>query len=653
MAQLTDIGLLRQHTATFYCLSFLRRNGIRSVQTFYKAGVNGARLGKHVMDIMAVRNSRSPLDVVQNFDLTFCQIWYDGESVWATHPEHIRNKRGYLQKDYVSLLVEGNRFLKSRMEKYIKRGFIIQPESNTITITKDMIIKTNCIKDPKDENYYNRWLSRVLFKIILTNKYNLRKGEYKIAKHNFQVNSKRPIGETFTRLTEEELNKPIEQMKSLEPTDGYDSDEFDMEKPESYNSILNKFSEYIPEDKRDEWLAQPEETKYWKTLRKLVELFYSIDYERSPFGDFAEYEQSDDIKSIVLYSIMNNRFIKNYLDILKSSFRNGMDAVTLEDVPVYDLHNHTLDQAIGVDGLKSYLDTLINQRDKTNLPCFVTGCTWPLTLDEIRPIVNKEYYLIFTEPIPEPLPPPDGLLGTQGLGDNPGEAETKLDLIEVIKNAPSDAGGWKNIYHHVVCPFCLSYISRDSGCTYVTHPNPDALPHALSPFCKPQNIIKDIRDKYKTAAGTGHLEVCAECGRACVNHKHFDLNDPPDLEPGHLTAAGNPDYARCAGGGRAEQIARIIAIRNTVTAGEMDPKDLRVLAGFAAEEAAGSPELLAKGAAILAKLPADRSEANLNQIEGGKRRVGKICSHGYETYNSKIKKTRRSRAKKYKGSRKN
>ena len=93
MAKLGECRGLLQHNATFYCHSFLKMNGIRSVQAFYNLTTKN-----HVMDIMAVRNSRSPLDVVQNFDLTFCQIWYDGTNVFATHPDHIRTKKGYLQK---------------------------------------------------------------------------------------------------------------------------------------------------------------------------------------------------------------------------------------------------------------------------------------------------------------------------------------------------------------------------------------------------------------------------------------------------------------------------------------------------------------------------------------------------------------------------
>lgn len=687
MLKLSDTLIIRQHNATAYCRSFLRMNGIRSVQGFFKPPAVRHGPKPHIMDIMAVRNARSPLDVVQNFDLTFCQIWYDGETVWATHPEHVRNKTGFLQKDYLPLLIRGNWFLKKRMQKYINRGFIIEPETNHISLTPDMVTKlmfrgdtdTKCNQIERNEAYYKKWYSRALFTFIIYNKYRVLQKTERDNQDILMNMASRP--ETDITISQAQLNKADADMDSLEPTDGYDSDDFSIDRKETYYPIVNKFSPGIIDDKRAVWLTQDEPTKLWKTIRQLITDFYFITPAISPFGvspfyDRNQVELPTEQKVDLVYTMMEDadigpgafpRKFAPYADILKEcSERLGTCAITLDDdVSVYDIHNHTLDQAVSVNGLKQHLDILIGQGDKRRLPCYVAGCTWNLSLDEIRAIVNRDYYDAFTKPIAVPLPPPDALLGTQGLGDNPGDAETKIDLIEILQNAPSDAGVWQNIYHHVMCPFCLSYISRDSGCTYVIHPNPGALPGALSPFCKPQNIIKDIRDKYEAAAAGEYLEVCAECGRPCVRHQHFDLNDPPGIEPQHLTATGNPDYARCAGGGRAEQIARIIAVRDAVPIGG-DPANLRVVAGFAAEAAASDPALLARGAQVLAKVAATRTEANLNDgdglgnnpltaivVEGGKRRIGKICSHGYETYKSKIRKTRRGRGKKSKVTRKN
>ena len=680
MLKLSDTTILRQYNASTYCRSFLRMNGIRSVQGFYRPSTPAHRryTEKHIMDIMAVRNARSPLEVVQNFDLTFCQVWYDGENLMATHPDHIWNKKGFLQKDYIPLLIRGNLFLKRRMQKYIARGFSIEPETNHIIITPNMFSNYGNIRCPKierNESYYKRWYSRALFRFIIYKKYQIYSKTIRDNKdvlfNIFDISHR--SSDKYITVSQIQLNKPDADMDSLEPSDGYDSDDFDIYNKETYYPIVDNFSIEIPILKRVDWSAQDKQTKIWKCIRFFIEDFYTIKPNVSAFGSNIFYnsrgiEFTMEKKVDIVYKMMNDPSIDRehgflhfdtYADTLKKySSRKGTCAITLDDdVDVYDLHNHNLDQAVSINGLKQHLDTLIGERDKSEIPCYLAGCTWPLRPTEYRAIINYSYYNNFMKPIPIPLPPPDALLGTQGLGDNPGDAETKIDLIELLRNAPSDAGGWKNIYHHVMCPFCLSYISRDAGCTYVVHPNPDALPGALAPYCKPQNIIKDIRDKYVAAAGGGRLEVCAECGRACVGHQHFDLNDPPGLEPHHLTATGNPDYARCDGGGRLEQIARIVAVRHAVKgAGDMDAKDLRVVAGLAAESAgtASDPDIMLQATRILAKAVADRSEANLNiEHEGGKRRVEKICKHGYDILSSKVRKTRKFRGKKSKGTRKN
>ncbi len=114
----------RNIKASEYCSSFLRRNGIRTVQSFRPIGARGSEGIK--LDIMAVRNRTTPLNVVQNFDLTVCQIWYDGREVYATHPEDIRTKKATLQGDYVTVFTLGNRFLQDRIRKYNMRGFEIR-----------------------------------------------------------------------------------------------------------------------------------------------------------------------------------------------------------------------------------------------------------------------------------------------------------------------------------------------------------------------------------------------------------------------------------------------------------------------------------------------------------------------------------------------
>jgi hypothetical protein len=128
----------KKFKASDYCKSFLRKNGIRTVlQMAIPIESYAMQNEKLRVDLMAVRNRRSVLDVVQNFDLTFCQAWYDGKDVWTTHPEHIRSKRGELQGDYVQSYVMGNHFLQGRINKYISRGFVIDIKNIEITVKSE------------------------------------------------------------------------------------------------------------------------------------------------------------------------------------------------------------------------------------------------------------------------------------------------------------------------------------------------------------------------------------------------------------------------------------------------------------------------------------------------------------------------------------
>ena len=94
------------------------------------------------IDIMIIPDEIPILNVITNFDLTFCEIWYNAqkEEVHAVDPEGIFNKTGLLKKEYTEkLLLDFNNFTVKRLQKYMNKGFSItyETEKTSITLRKE------------------------------------------------------------------------------------------------------------------------------------------------------------------------------------------------------------------------------------------------------------------------------------------------------------------------------------------------------------------------------------------------------------------------------------------------------------------------------------------------------------------------------------
>jgi hypothetical protein len=120
------------HIAPPYDQSFFRKNHILMRQRLHNAfkpySANGETIVEQVLpfiDIIVIDDGYTIQQVVSNFDLTFCQVWYDGIAVHATHMQDIRSKKGSLQPEYHTAYLAGNSFIQKRMDKYRKRGFTI------------------------------------------------------------------------------------------------------------------------------------------------------------------------------------------------------------------------------------------------------------------------------------------------------------------------------------------------------------------------------------------------------------------------------------------------------------------------------------------------------------------------------------------------
>lgn len=133
-----DIGDVNNtfNLAPAYDQSFFRKNHILARTRLYR------KLKKYgtsflPIDIMIIPDDIKITDVVTNFDLTFCEIWFDGTNVYANYPEDIENMNGRLKDDYKEALFKYfNQFILNRIKKYSNRGLKIQidcPDSFELT----------------------------------------------------------------------------------------------------------------------------------------------------------------------------------------------------------------------------------------------------------------------------------------------------------------------------------------------------------------------------------------------------------------------------------------------------------------------------------------------------------------------------------------
>jgi hypothetical protein len=153
-----DIGFKIEKTVgtPAYDASFMRENQIITRVCLKKKNL--------LVDLMIVhnKNGKTPLDVVQNFDLTCCEVWFDGKRCNASHfddfkqkpvemtagglinniaystiPEtqsprpgtHKKARVTTMRPQYVSKYISGNNFLHKRVRKYETRGFVIKFQS--------------------------------------------------------------------------------------------------------------------------------------------------------------------------------------------------------------------------------------------------------------------------------------------------------------------------------------------------------------------------------------------------------------------------------------------------------------------------------------------------------------------------------------------
>ena len=644
---------LKSYSSSLYCSSFLKRNGIKRVMTLvtYPTARPERQRGEPFVpwgfttDIMLVRNKRSPLDVVSNFDLTFCECWFDGENIWANFPEDIVNKDGKVQADYVDMVIRKNQFTMNRINKYISKGFKISLE--TKADLNSILSKEKACKDDspnktgfKYEKNYNRWVVRLLLEWFSGHKTPYIRLLEDVNGEPVPFDRKNILvvpHKNKTYITDDTTMNFDHTSLKPDLYDGYDSDDY----IENDTIILEKLV-----------ANAPSEIAYHRGANRLYEI------TSYPFI-------CNNTHNIAAISILNppdspqSIAANTLLDKLKSMcLRNGTGYLLEDEGTLYDLHEHPKEAGITSDGLEAYLTDHIRDVDKSAVPCYYKpntdaeeqalpeaerkNCHKFITLPEVRYATSEEFYKKYSTT--------KGALNTR--------LKTTLSLYDAtLFNTKGEDRTYGMIYHDTVCPFCLQFESRSEGCAYITHANPKSLPISEAPYCQKDFFVKEIKDKYKDVSrqygAATHFEFCAECGRACINHKHITSTPPYTLIENGIDARGHIDYGSCTGGGRPELFARILAIRKVYNEGsnanENDEESQasfnrtdRIKAALAADNAPNDPELMAQGKAIFEQTVDERKWPN--SIENTRRRATAVGGRFRQTKKHGVsqKKTRKS-----------
>lgn len=153
-------------TIPAYDGSFMKQNNIMGRMNFALNGI--------IIDLIIIKDDTEINSVVSNFDLTFCEIKFDGITVHADNIENIMKKRGFLRKQYVKkLMTTLNEFTIGRIRKYISRGYKIKYEK----INTDEIDIFNVIQYYKINNEIEYVFSKLYQSLLKTCALSLNSGK--------------------------------------------------------------------------------------------------------------------------------------------------------------------------------------------------------------------------------------------------------------------------------------------------------------------------------------------------------------------------------------------------------------------------------------------------------------------------------------------
>ncbi len=159
-----NASVRRLYNTPAYDDSFFKKNNI----------IGRILLGIHLernslaFDIIIINDEQKPLDVIRNFDLTFCETWFDGIDIKTNYPDDVRSKKGKLKNDYVKSLFDGNKFILDRMKKYKKRGFEIEIKCDKDNLIFDTKKKNKLELIQGDDLRSEEWIVSKIMKLFLS-----------------------------------------------------------------------------------------------------------------------------------------------------------------------------------------------------------------------------------------------------------------------------------------------------------------------------------------------------------------------------------------------------------------------------------------------------------------------------------------------------
>lgn len=544
---------VKQIEASLYCKSFLRKNGIRKIYTLT------TKIKHLYIDIMSVRNKRTPLAVVNNFDLTFCQVWYDGEAVYASHPDHIREKKGFMSAEYIPTFLAGNRFLARRIRKYLERGFTVLPDPASPGLDDIFQRLPDHIKFADSKNKYNEltieqlrsWMAHILLKLAKRAPEDKMNSIYRFDPENhypilpgyasYNTRPKRPdflftknlhdgleYGDAYysqvysiptfpgfdlTMRRANEVRHVINEIRA----DGYDSEDLINERADLHND--ENHEDYI----KDDIIKADIIGKYYRDSPDDLVFIMEGNVRRPNPSDDLKYHRA--MTRILIHSIGVDYTKQKYRKDNASTFRH----IISELKRGADIH-----YKVSLEKNKKYVDAMKLFMTRYGEDMFANeGQLFDIHNHPENGAITQEGLEAYCEThiadidkteVPcywQPEP-----------GDSPKNCKHKLKLEEVraivsdefyerySKPAPIKAGlnqivsaydivfsnkrtpdplRFGDLYGKTVCPFCLQLENRDEGCAYITHSNPRRLGNEHTPFCEP-HFITPLLDKYRKRA---------------------------------------------------------------------------------------------------------------------------------------------------------